>query len=113
MFASKREKFSAEFKRGAVEQARQSVVSCVQGAFSDSGTLRDEDLVHLKRELARMQKERDFLPEAAAFFAKRSSRGIASQDQEFSAFITVRDLGVTRYGVLAKLDGPTFMLAGQ
>lgn len=97
---SKRRKFSAEFKRGAVEQASQPGVSCAQVArelgirdnlltrwkreaysrgkvaFGGTGTPRDEELARLKRELARVQKERDFLREAATFFAKGSSRGI-------------------------------------
>lgn len=94
---SKRRKFSAEFKRGAVEQASQPGVSCAkvarelgirdnllsrwkredqsQGkrAFVGSGTPRDEELASIKRELARVKKERDFLREAATFFAKGSS----------------------------------------
>ncbi|BFI96054.1 MAG: transposase [Rhodanobacter sp.] len=94
---SKRRKFSAEFKRGAVEQARQPGVTCAQVArelgvrenlltrwkresnsqgsvaFGGSGTPRDEELARLKRELARVKKERDFLREAATFFAKGSS----------------------------------------
>lgn len=94
---SKRRKFSAEFKRGAVEQAKQPGVSCAQVArelgirenlltrwkresnsqgsvaFGGSGTPRDEELARLKRELARVKKERDFLREAATFFAKGSS----------------------------------------
>ena len=94
---SKRRKFSAEFKRGAVEQVRQPGVSCAQvarelgiqyalltrwkreadqqgtGAFKGAGTPRDEEVATLKRELARVKKERDFLREAATFFAKGSS----------------------------------------
>lgn len=94
---SKRRKFSAEFKRGAVEQASKLGVSCAQVArelgirdnlltrwkreiehqgkvtFGGPGTPRDEELAHLKRELARVKKERDFLREAATFFAKGSS----------------------------------------
>jgi transposase len=42
-------------------------------AFAGTGTPRDEELAHLKRELARVKKERDFLREAATFFAKGSS----------------------------------------
>jgi len=45
-------------------------------AFGGTGTPRDEEVARLKRELARVQKERDFLREAATFFAKGSSRGI-------------------------------------
>lgn len=94
---SKRRKFSAEFKRGAVEQASQPGVSYAQVArelgirdnlltrwkrelhsqgkvaFGGTGTPRDEELAQLKRELARVKKERDFLREAATFFAKGSS----------------------------------------
>jgi transposase len=94
---SKRRKFSPEFKRGAIEQARQPGVTCAQvarelgvrenlltrwkreaqnqgnAAFGGTGTPRDEELAQLKRELARVKKERDFLREAATFFAKGSS----------------------------------------
>ena len=34
---------------------------------------KDEEVTHLKRELARVTKERDFLREAATFFARESS----------------------------------------
>ncbi len=92
---SKRRKFSAEFKRGAVEQASRPGVSCAQvarelgirdslltrwkretvgkAAFAGTGSPRDEEVARLKRELARITKERDFLREAATFFAKGSS----------------------------------------
>lgn len=94
---SKRRKFSPEFKQGAVEQARQPGISCAQVArelgvaanllsrwkreadakgfevFGGTGKPRDEELARLKRELARVKKERDFLREAATFFAKESS----------------------------------------
>lgn len=93
----KRRKFSAEFKQGAVEQTRQPGVSCAQvarelginanlltrwrreaentgnKAFGGTGTPRDEEMAALKRELARVRKERDFLREAATFFARESS----------------------------------------
>lgn len=89
---SKRGKFSAEFKRGAVERTSPPGVSCAQVArelgirdslltrwkresgsqgkvaFAGTGTPRDEELAHLKRELARVKKERDFLREPATFF---------------------------------------------
>jgi transposase len=42
-------------------------------AFKGSGAPRDEELAAVKRELARVKKERDFLREAATFFAKTSS----------------------------------------
>lgn len=94
---TKRRKFSAEFKRGAVEQTRQPGVSCAQvarelgiganlltrwkreaasegqQAFGGTGSPRDEEVARLKRELKRVQKERDFLREAATFFARESS----------------------------------------
>lgn len=41
-------------------------------AFPGQGNPRDQELVALKRELARVKKERDFLREAARFFAKES-----------------------------------------
>ncbi len=44
-----------------------------KGAFVGSGTARDEEMSRLKRELARVTKERDFLRAAATFFAKGSS----------------------------------------
>ena len=94
---TKRRKFSAEFKRGAVEQTRQPGVSCAQiarelgiganllsrwrreadsegqQAFGGTGSPRDEEVARLKRELKRVQKERDFLRVAATFFARESS----------------------------------------
>lgn len=39
-------------------------------AFPGQGHARDEEVMRLKRELARVKKERDFLKEAAAFFAR-------------------------------------------
>ena len=41
-------------------------------AFPGAGTARDQELLALKLELARVKKERDFLRDAAAFFAKES-----------------------------------------
>ena len=41
-------------------------------AFPGKGRTRDQELASLKRELAQATKERDFLREAAAYFAKRS-----------------------------------------
>jgi transposase len=94
---SKRRKYSPEFKHEAVALTRQPGVSCRQialeiginpnmltrwkreaneasgKAFGGSGTPRDQEIAELKRELARLKKERDFLREAATFFAKESS----------------------------------------
>ncbi len=41
-------------------------------AFPGQRKPRDEEMASLKRELARVRKERDFLKEAAAFFARES-----------------------------------------
>ena len=42
-------------------------------AFAGSGGPRDQEMATLRRELARVKKERDFLRDAAAFFARESS----------------------------------------
>lgn len=92
----KRRRYSAEFKREAVAMVRNSEVSASQiarelgvnpnmltrwcreaqtegtQAFQGQGKPRDEEIAALKRELGRVKKERDFLKEAAAFFAKES-----------------------------------------
>jgi transposase len=89
-----RRKYSQEFKHEAVQVARSSEQSMSQvardlgispnlltrrcresqadgiKAFPGQGKPRDEAMVNLKRELAQTRKERDFLREAAAFFAK-------------------------------------------
>jgi transposase len=91
---SNRRKYSAEFKREAVAMTQQPGVSKSQigrdlgisptmiarwarelgesgsKAFGGQGKARDEEMVALKRELGRVKKERDFLREAATFFAK-------------------------------------------
>ena len=41
-------------------------------AFPGQGRSRDEELTRLKRELAKVKQERDFLKDAAAYFAKES-----------------------------------------
>jgi transposase len=91
-----RRKFSAEYKREAVAMLQSPGVSASQiaaelgiganvlgrwrrelrqeqdQAFRGNGRPRDEDLALLRRELARVTKERDFLREAAACFASAS-----------------------------------------
>jgi transposase len=91
-----RRKFSAEYKREAVAMldapgvtvrqiaAELGIGTNVLGrwrrelcegqaqAFQGNGRPRDEELVLLRRELTRVTKERDFLREAAAFFARAS-----------------------------------------
>jgi transposase len=41
-------------------------------AFPGHGKSRDEEITQLKRELAKVKAERDFLKEAARYFAKES-----------------------------------------
>lgn len=93
-----RRRFSREFKLEAVKLANHEGVSVAQvardlgiwetvlrrwkqqyeekrdQAFGGSGHVapKDEELVQLKRELARVKRERDFLKSAAVFFAKES-----------------------------------------
>ena len=91
-----RRKFSKEFKEETFKLANQSGVTLKQlgaelglspnmisrwrrelsqsgtGAFNGKGHARDEEMARLKRELARVKKERDFLKDAAVFFAKES-----------------------------------------
>ena len=89
-----RRKYSPEFKREAVRLANtpgQSVAGVARDlgirenllrrwkkeieeygihAFGSQGSARDEELLHLRRELAQVRKERDCLQHAAAYFAK-------------------------------------------
>ena len=91
-----RRRFSAEYKREAVTMldapgvrvgqiaTELGIGAAVLGrwrrelrqesaqAFRGNGRPRDEELGLLRRELARVTKERDFLREAAAFFARAS-----------------------------------------
>ncbi len=93
---ARRRKFSDEYKREAVRLATQAGVTKSQigwelginanllgrwcrdyaahgaTAFPGPGKPRDEEMASVKRELARVKKERDFLHEAAAFFARES-----------------------------------------
>ena len=43
-----------------------------EAAFPGHGKSRDDELTRLKRELAQVKEERDFLKEAARYFAKES-----------------------------------------
>ena len=91
-----RRKFSAEYKHEAVARLASPGVTVNQiaaelgigaamlgrwrrerhqepaQAFSGNGRPRDGELAQLRRELARVTKERHFLREAAAFFASAS-----------------------------------------
>ena len=91
-----RRKYSREFKIEAVRMANEPGITLKQigaelgvnphllgkwrkemqedgelQAFPGQGKPRDEEMAALKRELTRVRKERDFLKEAAAFFAKQ------------------------------------------
>ena len=92
-------RFSSEFKREAILRASEEGVTdkavCDElgistrqfrrwrdelqllgdDAFPGQGRTRDEELAGLKRELAQVKKERDFLKEAAAYFARQSTLG--------------------------------------
>ena len=92
---AKRRKYSEEFKREAVGLTRQAGVTVSQvardigvsagqlyrwrrklegegKAFPGSGVARDKELLALKRELAKVKRERDFFRDAAAYFASES-----------------------------------------
>ena len=93
---TQRRKFSAEYKCEAVAMldapgmrvsqiaAELGIGAAVLGrwrrelrqkpeqAFVGNGRARDEELAQLRRELSRVTKERDFLREAATFFARTS-----------------------------------------
>jgi len=93
---AQRRRFSAEYKREAVAMIESPGVSVSQiaaklgigvtvlgrwrrelrqeqdQAFRGQGRPRDEELALVRRELTRVTKERDFLREAAAFFARAS-----------------------------------------
>ena len=96
---SKRKRYSPEFKRELVDVVRRSQSSCRQvalevgvnpnqlsrwvreaaagggKAFPGGGVPRAEELARLKRELSKVTRERDFLKDAAAYFAKQSPSG--------------------------------------
>ena len=89
-------RYSAEFKREAILRAAEEGVTdksvCDElgvttrqflpwrdelhlpgaEAFPGQGRTRDEELAALKRELSQVKKERDFLKEAPAYFARES-----------------------------------------
>ena len=83
-------RFSSEFKREAIMRASEEGMTdkavCDELGVSTrqfrrwrdelallgTGVTRDQELEALKCELAQVKKERDFLKEAAAYFAKQS-----------------------------------------
>jgi transposase len=81
--AKRYKRYSAEFKREAIRRANAEGTTDAEvcadelallgnDAFPGPGRSRDQELTDLKRELAQVKKERDFLKEAAAYFAKES-----------------------------------------
>ena len=94
---ARRKRYGKEFKQQALQRANEPGVTDVlvceelgvstrqlrrwkdavrehgeEGAFPGHGKSRDEEFTKLKRELAKVKEERDFLREAARFFAKES-----------------------------------------
>lgn len=94
---ARRKRYSAEFKRQALKRADEPGVTDVlvceelgvsvrqlrrwreavqdhgpEKAFPGHGKSRDEELTRLKRKLRKVTEERDFLREAARYFAKES-----------------------------------------
>ena len=89
-------RYSPEFKREALKRAAEEGVTDIlvceelginarllrrwrdqfrllgDDAFPGQGRSRDEELTKLKRELAKVKQERDFLKDAAVYFAKES-----------------------------------------
>ena len=93
---TRRKRYSAEFKREALRRSNEEGVTDVlvaeelgvnarqlrrwrqaldadgDKAFPGQGNAKDKELMLLKRKLAKVEQERDFLKEAAAYFAKES-----------------------------------------
>jgi transposase-like protein len=93
---TRRKRYSAEFKREALRRANEDGVTDMlvaeelgfsmrqlrrwrdeakkdgENAFPGQGNARDKEMMVLKRKLAKVEQERDFLKEAAAYFAKES-----------------------------------------
>jgi transposase len=94
---TRRKRYSAEFKREALKRANEDGVTDVlvaeelginarqlrrwreaakqdgDNAFPGQGNARDKELMLLKRKLAKVEQERDFLKDAAAYFAREST----------------------------------------
>ena len=89
-------RYSPEFKKATLKRAAEEDVTDVQicqelgisarqlrrwrdelrlhgeSAFSGKGQSHDEEMTRLKRELTKVKRKRDFLKEAAAYFARES-----------------------------------------
>jgi transposase len=66
MAKKKYRRYSPEYKRHAQYRL------LGEQAFPGEGKKRDDEIVELKRKLAKAEQERDFLKDAAVFFAKES-----------------------------------------
>ncbi len=99
---SQRKRYTKQFKEEALRLVSQEGVSLAQvaqdlgldasmlrrwrkeanlegpKAFRGHGYAHDEELAQLKRELGRVKRERDFLRDAAAYFARESKRGFSA-----------------------------------
>jgi transposase len=93
---TRKKRYSAEFKREALRRANEEGVTDVlvaeemgfstrqlrrwrdeakqhgDDAFPGYGNARDKEMMLLRRKLKKVEQERDFLKEAAAYFAKES-----------------------------------------
>lgn len=94
---ARRKRYSAEFKRQALRRANEPGVTDVlvceelgvsarqlrrwreavqehgeENAFPGHGRARDQEMARLRRELKKVTEERDFLKDAARYFAKES-----------------------------------------
>ena len=93
---TRKKRYSAEFKREALRRANENGVTDTlvaeelgfstrqlrcwrdeakedgDNAFPGHGNARDKEMMLLKRKLAKVEQERDFLKEAAAYFARES-----------------------------------------
>ncbi len=99
---SQRKRYTKQFKEEAIRLVNQEGVSLTQiardlginaemlrrwrkdaetlgpKAFRGQGYAHDEEIAKLQRELGRVRRERDFLKDAAAYFAKESKRGFTA-----------------------------------
>ena len=94
---TRRKRYSTEFKREALRRCNEPGVTAVlvaeelgistrqlrrwqcaveqhgDKAFAGEGNARDAEIMRLKRKLAKVEQERDFLKQAVAYFAKEST----------------------------------------
>jgi transposase len=63
---------------GMLRRWRKDAETLGPKAFRGQGYVHDEEVAQLKRELGRVKRERDFLKDAAAYFAKESKRGFTA-----------------------------------